>query len=130
MRRGRQGVQRASRGSANGAFRISAAGRAAGNRACGVQLDIVRQVVREIYGRAGGQFGFQRILIGRRVNLAEVVDAGVLLGGGACFHEVGDGDGRQEADDGHDDHDFHQRETALADVFYCLHFSLFFLYAV
>ena len=45
------------------------------------------------------------------VNLAEVVDAGVLLGGVAGPNEVRDGDGRQEANDGHHDHDFYEREA-------------------
>ena len=55
--------------------------------------------------------GFQRPLFLRAINLAEVVNAGVLLGGCASFHKVGDRDRSQQADDGHNDHDFHKRET-------------------
>jgi len=33
-----------------------------------------------------------------------------------AFTKFGDRDGRQKADDGHDDHDFHQREARLAEV--------------
>ncbi len=47
------------------------------------------------------------------VNLPQVVDAGGLLGLEPRAHEVGDGDGRQQPDDGHDDHDFHEREAGF-----------------
>src|SRR5437667_502103 len=53
-------------------------------------------------------------LLNAAVNLPQIVDAGVHLRGGAGFDEVGDGDRSQKADDGHYDHDFHQREAALA----------------
>ena len=59
-------------------------------------------------------------------DLLEVGDAGVFLAGGARLDEVGDRDGRQESDDGHYDHDFHEGETG----FVCLadfHFSTFYL---
>ena len=49
----------------------------------------------------------QRPLLNRSINLAEVVDTGVLLGRGARLDEVRDCDGRQQSDDCHDDHDFH-----------------------
>jgi hypothetical protein len=42
------------------------------------------------------------------IKLLEVGDAGVLLAGGAGLHEVRNGNSRQEADDGHHDHDFNQ----------------------
>ncbi|MDB6125042.1 MAG: hypothetical protein JWQ71_4035, partial [Pedosphaera sp.] len=60
-------------------------------------------------GRGG--LGFQGPLLLGPVQLAQVVDAGVLLRGRAGAHEVGDGDGRQQTDDGHHDHDFHEREA-------------------
>ena len=48
------------------------------------------------------------------INLPQVVDASVRLRGGARPDEVRDRDRRQQADDGHHDHDFHQREAGLA----------------
>ena len=59
-------------------------------------------------------------------DLLEVGDAGTFLAGGARLDEVGDRDGRQESDDGHYDHDFHEGEAG----FVCLadfHFSTFYL---
>ena len=125
-----QCAQRASRIVTNSGLCISAASWAAGNAGIRIQLDVRRQVVREADGVAGDFLVFQRPLVGRRVNLAEVVDASIGLRGGACFHEVRNRDGREEADDGHDDHDFNQREAGLADVFDGLHFVCFLLYAV
>jgi hypothetical protein len=76
-------------------------------------------------GSSADLMGFQSPLLGGGINLAEVVDAGIGLGGGAGFDEVGNRDCRQEADDGHDDHDLNERKAALAVVFHCLH--LYFL---
>src|ERR1017187_57888 len=90
---------------------IAAARRTTRNGAHRIQLDIGREVGRPNDGVTAGPVRFQRELVGRRVNLAEVVDAGVGLRGGACFHEVRNRDGRQQADDGHDNHDFYQREA-------------------
>jgi len=56
---------------------------------------------------------FKSVLLFGTVDLTEVVDAGIGLRILARFDEVGDRDCRQEADDGHDDHDFHQREARL-----------------
>ena len=78
-------------------------------------------------GRAGLAL-FQRPLLLGGVNDAEVVDARIGLRGLTSFHEVRNRDGRQEADDGHDDHDFHQRETRLAvglGHFHCICFLCF-----
>ena len=88
-------------------------------------LEIRQQLLR---GRhvGGGLVFFQRPLLLGRVQLAEIVDAGIGLRGCAGFYEVGNRDRRQEADDGHNDHDFHQREAGLAEVFHCLHVFTFF----
>ena len=56
---------------------------------------------------------FQSVLLDGGINLAEVVDAAIALRSGAGMDEVGNRDGRQEADDGHDDHDLNQREAAF-----------------
>src|SRR6266705_203101 len=105
---------------------ITTTSRALGDFASRGQLDIRRQVVEDDGG--GADFlVFQRPLVDRRVNLAEVVDAGIGLRGRTGFDEVRNRDRSQQADDGHHDHDFNQRETRITDVFRCLHFYLFFL---
>jgi len=71
---------------------------------------------------------FQGPLLLGGVNEAEVVDAGVLLRGGAGFDEVGDGDRGQQTDDGDDDHNLNKRETRLAIVF-LLHICLSFCFS-
>ena len=48
------------------------------------------------------------------VNLAEVIDASILLRGGTGVHEVGNRDGGQQTNDGDDNHDFNQCETPFA----------------
>ena len=67
-------------------------------------------------GRSGGgsTLGFQGPFLLRAVNLAEVVDAGVLLRRRAGMHEVRNRDGGQQTDDGDDDHDFDKGETRFA----------------
>ena len=65
-------------------------------------------------GSAGREFVFESELFFGAVDLAEVIDAGVLLSGGAGLDEVGDRDRSEEADDGHHDHNFNQREAAFA----------------
>ena len=56
----------------------------------------------------------ERPLLDRAVDLPQIIDAGILLRGGAGADKVGDGDGSQQADNCDHDHDFHQRETRLA----------------
>ena len=70
--------------------------------------------VGEDSGIAGVLLVFQRPLLDGTVNLAQVVDARVHLGLRAGAHEVGNRDRREEADDGHDDHDFNEGEARLA----------------
>ena len=67
----------------------------------------------------GADAVFQEILVGPGLNLAEVVDHGLVLGAGADFLERGYGHGGQEADDDHDDHDFYEGET-LVGLFHML----------
>jgi len=77
--------------------------------------------------RRGGDHlaGFQTPLLLGSINDAEVVDTGIRLRGLTGAHEVGNRDRRQKADDGHDDHDFHQREAEFTMVFERFHFLLF-----
>ena len=124
---GRQSAQRASRAGANHRGGVCAIRRARGNAARRVQLDVRRQVSRERHSGAGLLAGFQRELVSRRINLAEVVDASIGLRLSARFHEVRNRDCRQEADDGHDDHDFDEREARITEVFVSFHFAVFFL---
>lgn len=81
--------------------------------AAGLQLDI-RLDVRGRRTSRRALLVFQRPLLSGAVKLAEVIDASVLLRGGAGFHEVGNRDSRQKTDNGHDDHDFHQGEACVA----------------
>jgi hypothetical protein len=53
---------------------------------------------------------FQCPLVDGGINLTAVVDQGAALGQLAAADEARDGDNRQQADDGHHDHDFHERE--------------------
>ena len=48
------------------------------------------------------------------VNEAEVVEAGVALGSLPGLYKIGKGNRRQQADDGHNNHDFYEREARLA----------------
>ena len=54
---------------------------------------------------------FQGPLMLARLDLAEVVDACVFLGGIARPNEVRNGNRGQQTDDGNHDHDFHEREA-------------------
>src|SRR5262249_42873354 len=63
--------------------------------------------------RAGRLVVFQAPLLFRTVNLAKIVDASVLLRRGARPNEVRDRDRSEEADDRHNDHDFHERKARL-----------------
>src|SRR5262245_3148996 len=61
---------------------------------------------------------FQRPGLLRAINLLEVRDAGVLLARGPRFDEVRNRDGSQQADDGHHDHDFNEREPSSTRFHY------------
>ena len=113
----------ADRSNANSGFGIGAASGTFGDAANRIQLDVRRQVGSQYDGITGLFAFFQRELVGRRVNLAEVVDTSIGLRGGAGFHKVGNSNRRQQADDGHNDHDFHQRETSLIELFGRFHLS-------
>lgn len=56
---------------------------------------------------------FERPLFLRAVDLAKVVNAPVLLRSRTRFQEVRNRDRSEEADDGHYDHDFDQREASV-----------------
>ena len=45
------------------------------------------------------------------VNLAQVVDASILLRQSPGVDKIGKGDCSQQSDDSHDNHEFHKRET-------------------
>jgi hypothetical protein len=104
------------------------------------------QVVRRVPGGTGGHLivshvGFyvvrshspivlhvvlQRVLLDGGVNLPQVIDASVSLSGLSGLDEVGNGDRRQQPDDRHYDHDFHQGEATPTSLFYS-HNGPFFL---
>jgi len=81
----------------------------------------IRNDVRRGRSGSGLLTFFQTPLLFRRVNDAEVVDTGIGLGGLTGAHEVGNRDGSQQADDGHDDHDFNQREAGVTICFERFH---------
>jgi hypothetical protein len=68
-------------------------------------------------------------LLDGAVNLTEVVDARVLLRSRTRLQEVGNRDRGQETNNGHHNHDFHQRETSFAGHFY-FYFHTAFLSAL
>src|ERR1051325_3789306 len=73
----------------------------------------ILQVGRDLWegwGRRRRLFVFQSPLLNRAVNLAQVVDAGILLRSRAGSDVIRDGDGSQHPDCSHDDHDFYQGE--------------------
>jgi len=103
--------------------------RARGDLASGIQLDVRGQVRGQARSREAGGFAvFQRPLIFRSVDLAEVVDTSIGLRGRTGFHEVRNRDRSQQADDGHNNHDFNQGETRPTDVFVRFHLFTVFLY--
>ena len=124
MRR-RERSQRANRVCADNGQRVGAARRARRQAVRRVEFDVGRQVNGQRNACTGRFALFQRKLVGRRVNLAEVVDASIGLRGGTRLHEVGNRNGCQKADDGHDDHDFNQREARFTGVFNLFHLFCF-----
>lgn len=91
--------------------RVGGAGRSgAGGAATEVRLD-VRQyrdgILRSAVFQGPGLLG--------AVNLAQVVDAGALLRLEPGADEIGDRDRREQADNGHHNHDLHQCEPRRPD---------------
>ena len=72
------------------------------------------QVRRSRRGRSGSA-AFQCPVGFGTLNLLEVGNAGIGLGGRARTHKVGNRDRSQEADDGHHDHDFNEGEAGLTE---------------
>ena len=108
----------------NRADGVSTTSGAARNRTSRVELDVGGQVRGQRGGRATrGLVLFQRPLINSGVDLAHVVNASIGLGRSTRFHEVRNRDGREQADDGHNDHDFNQREARLTGIFVLFHFN-------
>jgi hypothetical protein len=59
------------------------------------------------------------------INVPQIADARVLLRRSSCLDEVGDRDGSQQSNDGHNDHDLHQRKTRLGGCVYLHRLSFF-----
>jgi len=116
---------RANRGIARGlrihfADRVGAAGGALHATGC-CAVEHARATTAEVLGQRGADHVvravlavFQRPLLDRTVDQAEVVDARIFASGFTSFDEVRDGDRGQETDDSHHDHDFNEREARLA----------------
>ena len=128
MGRGHRAAERAGRSIAHCRAGVAATGRARRDDARRIQLDVGRQIrgqrdrIRRLLTL------FQRELVGRRVNLAEVVDTGVGLRGRTGFHKVRNRDRCQQADDGHNNHDFNQGETRITEVLVRFHLLLVFFF--
>jgi hypothetical protein len=63
----------------------------------------------------------EHVLGGGSGNLAKIVHHGFLTGLGAHLAEGGNGHRSQEADDDHDDHNFHQREALVGSLIFIIH---------
>ena len=94
-----------------------------------VQFDVTRQIIRIVDGVSGFFPGLHAELLDGGINLPHVINASSGLRFGAGMHEVGNGDGGQHTDDGHHNHDLHQRETRPVRGFGSFHTMLFFLTA-
>ena len=86
-----------------------------------VGIDRARTAAAQVAGQRAGRDRvravlavFQRPLLDRTVDQAEVVDASILASGFTSFDEVRDRNSGQEADDGNHDHDFNERKARLA----------------
>jgi hypothetical protein len=66
-------------------------------------------------GGVGAGLAFERPGLFGAVDLAEIVDARILLRLQAGADEIGNGDGREQPDDGNDDHDLDEREARGAE---------------
>ena len=88
MRRRDVSAQRTGRRVADVFQSIMVAVRALWNFSGAVELDIGRQVVREVNGIAFHLVVLQGKLVGRGIHLAQVVDAGVAAAGGTRPDEI------------------------------------------
>ena len=131
MRRGDRAAETAvdGRRGADRSIGVITASRARRKAVRRVQLDVGRDISRRRLV-ASRLLGFQGILVNGRVQLTHVVDAGIRLRGGTRFHEVRNRNRRQQADDGHNDHDFDEREARLTEVFGLFHVFTFFVCGV
>ena len=90
------------------------AGRKGGTAACRWTNDRAFQIGLNVGEGDGGTRRFKVLqgpLLGGVINLPQVIDTGLGLGLGARAHDVGHGDHSEEADEGHHEHDFDQRES-------------------
>ena len=100
---------------------VSAAARAAGDAAVGVQFDVRRDVIGIVDYVPVVFTGFHGELLDGGINLPHVIDAGGGLRFGAAVDEVGDRYGRQQTNNGHHNHDLYQREAPFIRAFNGFH---------
>jgi len=98
-------------GIARGKIRRGCAGRARRHPA-GRASNQVRLEVGFVRNGIARLFVFQSPLLFDAINLSKVIDARFNLRRFPGLHEIGNGYDRQQPDDGHHDHYFHQREAA------------------
>src|SRR2546422_9128332 len=113
-------------GIAVGEVRHRCAARRTDRHAARIAPNQIRLQLCFLWNDIAGSPVFQRPLLFDAINLAEVVDARFVLARFRRLHEVSDRYGRQNPDDGHHDHDFHQREASLPDQ-YKYHNTLIYL---
>ena len=87
----------------------------------------IRQDVRRRDRRRIALFRIEGPLLDGAINLSQVADTGVHLRRRAGLDEVGDRDRSQKADNGHYDHDLHQRKAPLAGCSVFHHFVFLLL---
>ena len=113
MRRGR-GAETARWGiGQRGPRRVSPASRTGWKIARGIQSEVWPKHVHGV-GGVDVEPALQGVLLHGGIQLPKVIDASIRLGRAAGFHEMGNRNRREHANNDNDDHDFHQREARLS----------------
>jgi hypothetical protein len=85
--------------------------------------------VRQLGRGAGDGLEVEGPFLFGAIDLTEVVDAGIGLAARASAHPVGHRNGRQEANDGNNDHDLHKSEARFTP-FCCSHNQIVLFHTV
>jgi len=93
--------------------RVSPASRTGGNIARGIQPEVRPKDAKGVGGGAI-KLVLRGVLLRGGIQLPKVIDASIRLGPGSDFQEIGNRNRRQQANNSHDNHDFHQREARLS----------------
>ena len=96
-----------------GPGRVGSASRTGGKITRGIQPEVRPKRAKGIGGGAIKPV-LRGVLLHGGIQLPKVIDASIRLGPGSDFQEIGNRNRRQQANNGHDNHDFHQREARLS----------------